>query len=149
MSKRNFATMNPPPSENLGEMVPKDAVRVEFARRLQRRMLEKGWHQAELARQATKFLPEGQEFGRYNVSYYLRGKVLPGPVHLTALCKALGCEPLDLVPQKGLPQATTTVPPLDLRDMNDGNVWLRVNQAVTWPQALEIMRILKQELEKI
>jgi transcriptional regulator with XRE-family HTH domain len=124
-------------------LLPKEAVKAEFARRLQQAFTAKGWTQSELARQAENKLPKGHEFGRYNVSTYVRGKSLPGPVHLKALCDALGLKPEDLLPSRGVRQAGSDVPALDVRDMADGNVWLRINQAVPWPTALKIMELLK------
>ncbi len=140
--KRTF--INPKPTGiPLPPMAPKDAVKVEFARRLQAAMVQKGWRQSELARRAEAFLPKGKKFGRDSISLYIRGKTLPGPVFLEALCKALGKEPDELLPTRGMPAAGEANPPLDVKDMNDGNVWLRVNQAVPWDIALEIMRLLR------
>jgi hypothetical protein len=39
----------------LPQDAPPDAVRAEFARRLQRAMIDKNWSQSELARRAAKF----------------------------------------------------------------------------------------------
>lgn len=121
---------------------PADAVKMEFARRLQRAMIERGWNQSELARRASKFAP-GERFIRDNVSKYMRGKVLPGPVHLNALSKALGKRPEDLLPTRGMPAAGST-PTFEVRDAGDGKMWLRVNQAVSWAVAMKIQRILSE-----
>lgn len=123
---------------------PTDAVKMEFARRLQRAMVEKGWNQSELARRAAKFAPE-ERFIRDNVSKYMRGKVLPGPVHLNALCRALGKKPEGLLPTRGMSGAAPDTNPFSLSDAGDGKAWLRINQAVTWEQAMAIQKILKSE----
>lgn len=138
-----LAFINAPPSNVSSPLLPKEAVKAEFARRLQHYSTLKGWTQSELARQAENKLPKGHTFGRYNVSTYVRGKSLPGPVHLNALCDALGVKPDDLLPTRGVRQAGSEMPALDVRDMADGNVWLRINQAVPWPTALKIMELLK------
>ena len=137
------AFINSPPTNVSSALLPKEAVKAEFARRLQHAFTQTGWTQSELARQAELRLPKGHTFGRYNVSTYVRGKSLPGPVHLKALCDALGLKTDDLLPTRGVRQAGSDVPPLDVRDMADGNVWLRINQAVPWPTALKIMELLK------
>lgn len=141
---RSLSYHNPEPEETVSDAAPKEAVKAEFAKRLQAAMVEKGWNQAELARAAAKFTNSG-DFGRYSVSCYIRGTTLPRPEHLSALAKALGVAPRDLLPTRGVPSAEKNTPPLDLKDMGDGNVWLRVNQAVTWEVAMQIMQLLKDK----
>lgn len=126
---------------NISPELPTDAVRLEFARRLQRAMIEKGWTQSELARRASAYAPQKRMI-RDNVSKYIRGRVLPGPLHLQALCKALGKKPEDLLPTRGTPTGGAETPSMDLRDLQDGNAWLRINQAVPMTTALEIARLL-------
>jgi transcriptional regulator with XRE-family HTH domain len=120
---------------------PTDAVKMDFARRLQRAMVAKGWNQSELARRAAKFAPE-ERFIRDNVSKYMRGKVLPGPVHLSALCKALGMKPDDLLPTRGLSGSTDAVP-FSVTDAGDGQMWLRINMAVSWDVAMKVQQLLR------
>lgn len=122
---------------------PKDAVKVEFARRLHAAMLAKGWRQSDLAREASKHLPKDRVFGRDSVSLYIRGMSLPGPLNLEVLSKALGTRPGDLLPTRGMPPAGQAPPSLDVREMADGNVWLTVNQVMPWPTAIKVMEILK------
>ena len=140
MTRRAY--INPMPSKDLPMNAPKDAVKVEFARRLQSAMLAKGWRQSDLAREAGRHMKE-KTFGRDSVSLYIRGMSLPGPLHLEALCKALGARPEDLLPTRGMPSAGEAIPALDVREMSDGKVWLRVNQAVPWPMAIKVLEILK------
>jgi transcriptional regulator with XRE-family HTH domain len=122
---------------------PTEAVKIEFARRLQRAMVKKGWNQSELARQAKIHLTEGR-LERDNISHWIRGKNLPGPANLHALAEALGVSPADLLPSRGIPSAADKAPPLDMRDLGDGNVWLKVNQAVDRRTALRIMNLLME-----
>ena len=121
---------------------PPDVVKAEFARRLQRAMVSRGWNQSELARRAKGFTD--QRIERDTISGYVRGIALPGPAKLDAICQALKVEPADLLPAKGIPGAQDRAPPFDIREVEDGMIWLRVNQAVTWQQALEIMIVLKK-----
>lgn len=122
---------------------PTEEARAEFGRRLYAAMLKKGWTQSELARQA-ELHANGKRLGRDNVSYYVRGKVMAGPLHLQALAKALDVEPDDLIPTRGVPSSESNHPAFDMRDLGDNRVWLRVNQALTWDAAVAIMKILKE-----
>lgn len=130
-------------SQPLGipEDAPVDAVRAEFARRLQQAAVEKGWNQSELARRAAAYTPDNK-FGRDNVSSYMRGLNLPRPTHLHALCKALGKKPQDLLPSRGVPSVDDTRPPFKVEKLANGQAWLHINQAVDWPVAMQIMKIL-------
>ncbi len=118
-----------------------DAIKMEFARRLQRAMVAKGLNQSELARRAAHFAPE-EHFIRDNVSKYMRGKVLPGPVHLNALCKALGIDKHKLLPQElsfGSGEETFSV-----RDRGDGRALLSVSMTVSWAEVLKIREFLRE-----
>jgi transcriptional regulator with XRE-family HTH domain len=128
----------------LASDAPRDAIKIEFANRLQARMIDKGYRQSDLARAAAANLPKGTKMGRDSISLYIRGKSLPSPTYLTAIAQALDCKPEDLMPVRGLPTAQEISPPLDVREMSDGNVWLRINQAVPWSIALEVMTALKR-----
>lgn len=132
---------NSEPQGFLPEGAPRDAVKKEFAKRLQQAMTEKGWTQSELARQAALHTPD-QKFNRDNVSLYVRGVSLPGPVFLNALSKALGRKPQDLLPSASVPSVDTRIPPMEVKDVGDGQAWVRVNQALPWAKAVQIMQIV-------
>lgn len=142
---------NSPPDGGALANAPRDYVKVEFARRLQAAMVRKGWNQSELARRAQEHLPKGapkgSRVGRDNVSQYIRGRVLPAPHTLAALAEALGVEPADLLPSRGVPQASTEHTPRSFSDTPDGNVWVRVNLAVSSTDALKIMEITQKYVE--
>lgn len=133
---------NPPPEDVALEGAPDEAVKREFAKRLQAAMVEKGWNQSELSRQAAAYMEDGK-FGRDNVSGYIRALTIPTPPFLDALCKALGKKPNELLPKRATADVDQKVPPLDVRDIQNGKAWLRVNQAVDWPVAIKIMALLK------
>jgi transcriptional regulator with XRE-family HTH domain len=118
-----------------------EASKVEFGQRLQRHMLDRGWNQSELARQAERHMPEGKRFGRDAISLYVQGRSFPGPVHLQALTAALKVDARELVPD----EAVTSRPlrsSFEIRDIGDGKVWLRVDQAVPVQRALKVMELL-------
>jgi transcriptional regulator with XRE-family HTH domain len=121
---------------------PPAAIRMDFARRLQNAMNDKGWNQAELARRVAPLLKDSR-IGRDNISKYVRGKVLPLPHALEAIAKVLGMDSKDLLPNRGTAATAEEHSPLDVRDIGEGRVWLRVNQAVDWEIALEMLKLLK------
>ena len=69
----------------LSNLIPRHLSKQEFGKRLYKLMLERGWHQSELARQSG--LP------RDSISVYVRGKSLPTPTSLQALARAFGVQP--------------------------------------------------------
>ena len=142
---RRSAFFNGPPNTT-----PPDApdyVKIEFAKRLQSYMLDFGWNQSELARQAAKHMPDGK-FGRDNVSGYMRAKFLPTPTHLTALCKALSTpkqpvDPRDLVPSRGMPTVDEKLPPrMRIEGLEPGRVMVRINMVLDELVALQIQEII-------
>lgn len=139
MSKdtRKIATMNPAPTEDDLAGAPSDVVRREFAKRLQRARVAKGWNQSELARRAG--------MGRWNISGYERGKNLPYPNALRKLADVLGVDPQELLPSSLVPSVERTTPAFEMKQVGDGTdaVWLRINQKVSWDKALKIMAVLK------
>lgn len=123
---------------------PKDVSKLQFARKLQHLAAEKGWNQSEIARQAALHMASGV-FARDNVSNYIRGIVTPSNVHLRALADAFGVTTDDLL--KNAPGAERNMlnPPFEFRDMGDGLVWLKVNQAVDFQTAMAIAKLVKGE----
>lgn len=79
-------------------LAPKHLTKQEFAKRLYRLMLKRGWNQSELARRAD--LP------RDSVSTYIRAKVMPTPQSAQRLARALGITPEELMPNHV--ESTTT-----------------------------------------
>lgn len=142
------------PRHNYGGPAPTDAGSVpadvndlkrDFARRLHSARIEKGWNQADLARAAAKYMAD-KKFGRDLVGPYERAERLPSPVHLSAMARALGKEPRELLPYQGVPGSeinrSTAV---DVKDVGEGRAWIRINKQVPWDVAMQIMRLLNPE----
>jgi transcriptional regulator with XRE-family HTH domain len=127
---------------------PRELVLREFARRLQTAMTDRGWNQSELARQAAKHMPDKQ-FGRDSISNYVRAVVKPTPMQLQAIAKALGKEPRDLFPA-GMPlvDEPRSMSAVDVRDAGNNMAWLKINQAVDWATAMQILKLLKPSGEE-
>lgn len=132
-----------------------NAIRGEFARRLQDAMIHKGWSQSDLARFASRHLPKpapGQKRGnsgirRDLISKYIGGVMLPNPVNLDALAKALGVEPGDLMPTV-VPGVRNDLAPFELRALPDGRVFVRVAQTMSQQTALKILGLLTEKKDR-
>jgi transcriptional regulator with XRE-family HTH domain len=135
---------NPPPTGTMSSAAPPEAIRMEFARRLQAALNERGWTQSELARRMVPLLKHSR-LGRDNISKYVRGKVLPLPPALEAMAKVLEMKTSELLPARATPPAGAEYAPMSVKDIGDGRVWLQINRSVTWRKGLEILRILQEE----
>lgn len=148
-TKRRLNVLSDAPTGALPPEAPKDAHLLAFARRLQKAMLQKGYSQSDLAREATKHMPEGHEVRRDAVSKYISAKFFPDLVKRQALAKALGVDPDELIPPTNAIPSTGNMASLtNIRDMGDGTVWLRINEQVPWPTALKVLDMLKGEDEE-
>lgn len=144
MRKRNLSYHNADPTPGLVIDDPsKREAREEFARRIQKLMAEKGWNQSELARAASKFMPDKKEMGRFSISNYVRGNTIPRPDHLIALAQALNVKPQDLLPTRGVPGIGPAQSPAELEDIGNNRVRIRLQQETDWDTALTIMKLLK------
>lgn len=122
------------------QTAPKHLSRQAFGRRLFSHMRAKGWTQAELARRAGIL--------RDSVSNYVRGNSLPSPQNLLKIAKALGVEADDLLANYAEQAVQDDIePPFDLKTSaaDPSKAWLRVNRMVSFPAALKIAEILKDE----
>jgi transcriptional regulator with XRE-family HTH domain len=120
--------------------VPPAAIRMQFAKRLQDALNDRGWTQSEFARRVAKELPDSR-VGRDNISKYVRGKVLPLPPMLAAMCKVLEMESRDLLPMRAR-RSDDENAPFAATQMGDGRMRLRINQPVDWVTGLKIMAML-------
>jgi transcriptional regulator with XRE-family HTH domain len=126
-------------------MDDKDAQMRDFANRLQKEMVRKGWSQSDIARAANKFMPQGKEFGRHLINYYLRLRGLPTPVYLKALSDALGVDPdVLLPPQERWDNREYVGVQMKTVPENPDEVWLEFKQRVPMGKALQIMQILRE-----
>jgi transcriptional regulator with XRE-family HTH domain len=131
-----------------------DPTKAEFSRRLEAYRLQKGWNHSELARRATTHLPKpavGQkrhhQIGRDLIGQYVRGKILPNPVYLEALAKALSVNTSDLLPNGSARghQPTGDQPAFAMEAVDEGRVAFRLNRTLSLTTALKIANILAEE----
>lgn len=121
------------------KLAPKHMTKQEFARRLYRLMVSKGWNQSELARQAN--MP------RDSVSVYVRAKSLPTPANLEKLAKALDVEAEELLPNYVEGAIDRDEPSFEMKVSPNAPAvaWLRINQAVPVSTALKIAALLDEK----
>jgi transcriptional regulator with XRE-family HTH domain len=128
-----------PAAEAMAPSAPRDMAKQEFARRLQRAMLEHKpmpLSQADLSRLAR--------IGRDAVSTYVRAVSLPGPKALKQIADALRVSPADLMPDGVGMAAENEIPAMSVRQLagHQDRVWLTVNQAVSQAVAAEVVAVL-------
>lgn len=117
-------------------------VRDQFSRRLYKAIVEKGWTQAELARQVN--------FNRAAISSYITARSLPTPSNLTKLAKVLDMAPEELLPPVGEVMADPTAPvdACSFKEVGDGQVRLQVNKIVSMEAALEVIGLVNRDRAK-
>lgn len=118
------------------DLRPKHLTKQEFGKRLYKLMIAKGWHQSELARRA--------DVARDSVSTYVRGVSLPEPGNLERLARALGVEPVDLLPNHIEAAIDNDIPSLEMKvSGSDPRVaWLRINRLVSTATCLKVAELL-------
>lgn len=120
-----------------------------FAALLKKLRLDKGWKQSELARAASKHLPDGTEMGRNMISSYEAARSIPEEQNLRAIEKAL------VVPHGILLRDHSTkpgeAPPQDkpTRDvqmsmMENGQMRLMINVELDHKTGWAILEMLKE-----
>lgn len=113
--------------------------KAEFAKRVYKRMMDKGWNQSQLARYAG--LP------RDSISVYIRGRSLPTPQSLQKLAACLGCAPEDLLSVYA--QAAAEIQPtrLELREIHGepDYMWLKLNARFKTETALKILMLARAD----
>lgn len=132
-----------PVKSGLAGMEPKELSKLEFSRRLNKLMLDKGWNQSDLARAAG--------VGRDAISTYIRGRSFPEPKSLRKLADALDAKTEDLLPNTvAAALDADTSPMLEIKQAagHPEQVWIRVNRMVTFDQAARIFEIIKESERK-
>lgn len=146
MPRHNYVVETPSDSPTRSGSI--DDVKRDFAQRLYRARIDKGWNQAELARAAAKFMAD-KKFGRDLIGPYERAERLPSPVHLAAMARALGKEPKELMVHQGVPGSDNrSATPVDVKDVGDGQAWIKINKQVPWDIALQVMKLMSLEAPK-
>lgn len=122
------------------DLRPKHLTKQEFGKRLYKLMIGKGWHQSELARRA--------DVARDSVSTYIRGVSLPEPGNLERLARALGVDPVDLLPNHIEAAIDNDIPSLEMKvSGSDSRVaWLRINRLVSTATCVKVVELLGNDV---
>lgn len=150
-----FTYHGPPTNDAFTENVPRSAIRAEFAKRLGHAMARKGYSQSEVARRGTDIMRQlghrasarigrKQLLSRDNVSNWVRGIALPGPVYLDVPAKTLDVEKEWLLPARGVPDVTRGRPRLELRATGSDTMFLSINMNLPIPLAVEVYQKIKE-----
>ncbi|MCK1742437.1 helix-turn-helix transcriptional regulator [Bradyrhizobium sp. 139] len=123
---------------------------IAFAHRLKRLLEERHWSAAELAREASKLVPESHRkndkrhvIGRHLISAYCRGENEPSRAHLTYIAKALGVEPESLLPIAPKAPAIQTAQAITSLD---GKTRLIIDVEVDTSVAMEVLATIRSAL---
>lgn len=120
-------------------LAPTHLKKQSFGRRLYQLMLERGWHQSELARRA--------DIPRDAVSIYVRGKSFPTPKNLAALASAFGISETELLPNHVESAIDEDNPSFEMK-VSPGApsvAWVRVNRLVSLATAVKIAELLETD----
>jgi len=126
-------------NDNMPRHNPRPASKAEFARRLYKLLLEKGWTQSDLARKAR--LP------RDSISTYVRGVAFPSKLSLDKLAKALGVKTEELTPAGVEVMDARVRSSIEIKaaDGHPGMAWIKVDQMCSFKAALQIAEILNND----
>lgn len=118
-----------------------------FAERLAESMRQKGWTQAQTAREVTRCLPDGQSFNPANLNHYLKGRSEPGPKYRQALIRALDLEfePEELSAlrdHRSTPRGGRAPDSIRIEDLGE-EALVQVNKRLPWPIALKVLDLLQ------
>lgn len=121
------------------KFAPRHLTKQEFGKRLYTLMLDRGWHQSELARRSG--LP------RDSISVYVRGKSLPTPQSLAALAKTFGIPAEELLPNHIESAIDEDAPAFEMKVSPNAPLvaWVRLNRLVTVRTALQIAELLEAD----
>ena len=111
----------------------------EFGRRLQNRLVAKGWNQSDLARTAR--------LGRDSISTYVNGKTLPTPLALKKLTDALGCSVDSLLPPALIAEKDREPSAWELTHVagEPGMARLAINCLVPTALALKVISLIEED----
>lgn len=126
------------PVEGEASVNNREAVKVEFAKRLFHAIHERGWTQSEFARHCG--------LNRDAVSTYVRGKSFPSPQALQAMADVLNMKPEQLLPNYFESAASKVEPTVELKELpgGEGYMWLRLNVRLPKKVAMQVFSIVQE-----
>jgi len=139
MVRKSRHTSEPSLEPVTTQLTPKALTKQEFGRRLNSMLLDRGMTQSDLSRAA--------KVGRDSISTYINGRTFPTPLNLQAMADALGVDKMDLLPNQMMNALDDEHAAVDLKQAagHPGKAWLRVNRAMSFTTAVEIIKLIDAE----
>lgn len=121
-----------------------------FSLRLKAQIEVRNWSAADLAREASKHVPEthrknGKPYviGRHLISPYCRGENEPSAVNLKYISKALGIEPGELLPPVRKPLGLQTAQAISSLE---GKTRLLIDVELETDVAMKILKLVRESV---
>ena len=136
-------TTQPKPTPNKSQepdaLSNRHLLKVEFSKRLFSKIHERGWTQAEFARNC--------ELARDAISTYVRGRSIPSPQALEKMAAVLNVRPEDLLPNYYEAAQSKQEPTFELRDVpnEEGYMWMKLNMRLPKKLAMKIFTLVQDD----
>lgn len=123
----------------------------DFARRLQAKLLERGWSQSDLARKVWGETTDVRGYtvakGRDRISAYVRAQQFPDPLNLKQIADALDTTPEDLAPRVAASAIASSEPAVRIVQAagHPDRVTLIVNLIVSQRTAAKVYALLCED----
>lgn len=121
-----------------------------FSVRLKAEIEKRNWSAADLAREASKHVPEthrkkGKPYviGRHLISSYCRAENEPSSVNLKYICKALDIEPSELLPPLRKPKGLQTAQAISSLE---GRTRLVIDVELETAVAMKILKLVRESV---
>ena len=118
-----------------------------FSLRLRTEIEKRNWSAADLAREASKYVPQthlkkGKPYviGRHLISSYCRAENEPSAVNLKYICKALDVEPSELFPPTRKPSGLQTAQAISSLE---GRTRLVIDVELETDIAMKILKLVR------
>jgi transcriptional regulator with XRE-family HTH domain len=124
---------------------------LQMGRALDKLRIEKGWNQAEFARQATLHMPKGsgRTIGRDSMGGYIKGRNVPDLIAQKAIAAALGVKPEKIFhPFLNGVDVMPRIPP-QTEHFGDGTANIRINMILPSETVSKIIRLVEQGQEQM
>jgi transcriptional regulator with XRE-family HTH domain len=124
---------------------------LQMGRTLDKLRIDKGWNQAEFARQASLHMPKGagRSIGRDSMGGYIRGKNVPDLIAQKAIAAALGVKPEKIFhPFLNGQDVMPKLPP-QTEHLGDGTANLRINMILPAPTVAKIIKLVEEGQEQM
>ena len=147
MSRRSHHALAPAPDDRAEPLTPQAVTKLEFGRRLQALLDDRGWRQSDLMRRTIDADPEERGLKRDAISTYINGRSFPTPASLNLLARAFGITKEELFPNSTINAMNDENPALEIRQAqgHPGKAWVRVNRLMSFDLAARIATLINEE----